>query len=144
MVLYCPSLRSITISSQVLTSKRFVSRSTSNLHETPPIEVGVRTESGSPLVPKTKWEEKSELRKRIAGTGELPTVRDALRDFRYKLVTDVRPEVVDDRFKGVRDDQRPVVLLCGWAGATPKNLHKYSEIYHRAGCITLDYNLPSR
>ena len=36
------------------------------------------------------------------------------------------------------------VVLCGWAGATPKNLHKYSEIYNRAGCLTLDYNLPSR
>ena len=52
--------------------------------------------------------------------------------------------MIEERFKGIPEDKRPLVLLCGWAGSTPKNLHKYSEIYHRAGCITLDYNLPSR
>ena len=34
--------------------------------------------------------------------------------------------------------------MCGWAGANGKNLSKYSDIYRKAGCITIGYNLPTR
>jgi hypothetical protein len=54
-------------------------------------------------------------------------VLDAVRDFRFKLVSAAVDEArIDTRFRGVREEERPLVLLCGWAGATPKNLHKYS------------------
>jgi hypothetical protein len=56
----------------------------------------------------------------------------------------LNPDLIDERFRNVREEDRPLVLLCGWAGATPKNLSKYSDLYHRAGCFTLGYNLPSR
>ena len=135
--------RSIVTSKTLFDSKRFVSRSTSSMHETPQIELGVPIGTAVER-PKSKWEEKAELRRRIAGSGALPSVAEVLKDFKYKLVTEVNQDLIDERFRGLPKDQRPVVLLCGWAGATPKNLHKYSEIYHRAGCITLDYNLPSR
>jgi len=38
----------------------------------------------------------------------------------------------------------PLVLLFGWAGASHKNLSKYAHIYQRAGCSTVQYNLPSK
>ena len=140
-LLLTTTTRSFGSSQSVLSSKRFVSRSSSSMQETP-IDLGVTV---GPTVQrqKPKWEEKADLRRRIAGSGVLPTVSEVLKDFRYKLVTDVNPDLVEERFRGVPEEKRPVVVLCGWAGATPKNLHKYSEIYHRAGCITLDYNLPS-
>jgi hypothetical protein len=133
--------RSIFTSKTIFDSKRFVSRSTSSMHETPQIELAV---GATVERPKSKWEEKADLRRKITGSGAIPSVAEVLKDFKYKLVTEVNQDLVDERFRGLPEDQRPVVLLCGWAGATPKNLHKYSEIYQRAGCITLDYNLPSR
>jgi len=102
-----------------------------------PIDLGVTV---GPTVqrPKPKWEEKADLRRRIAGSGVLPTVSEVLKDFRYKLVTDVNPDLVEDRFKGVPEEKRPVVVLCGWAGATPKNLHKVtisSTFYEQIFCM---------
>jgi hypothetical protein len=52
--------------------------------------------------------------------------------------------LLDSRFSLAAEEQRPLVLLFGWAGATEKNLAKYSSIYHRAGCSTLAYILPTR
>ena len=51
---------------------------------------------------------------------------------------------MDERFKDIEEKDRPLVLLFGWAGANGKNLSKYSDIYRKAGCITLGYNLPTR
>lgn len=48
----------------------------------------------------------------------------------------------DDRFRGVSEEQRPVVLVFGWAGATEKNLAKYMDIYRGAGCTAVGFNLP--
>ena len=53
-------------------------------------------------------------------------------------------QLVDDCFKGVAEKDKPLVLLFGWAGATEKNIAKYSDIYIKAGCVTLAYNLPTR
>ena len=52
--------------------------------------------------------------------------------------------IADSRFQGVKDDKRPLVMVFGWAGANKKNLEKYTDIYRRAGCVTLSYNLPTR
>merc|ERR1711970_286437 len=41
-------------------------------------------------------------------------------------------------------NQRPVVLLFGWGGASHKNLSKYSSIYLGAGFTTVQYILPTR
>ena len=51
---------------------------------------------------------------------------------------------MDERFIDIEEKDRPLVLLFGWAGANGKNLSKYSDIYRKAGCITLGYNLPTR
>ena len=53
-------------------------------------------------------------------------------------------QLVDDRFKDIQEIDRPLVLVFGWAGANGKNLSKYSDIYRKAGCITIGYNLPTR
>jgi len=52
--------------------------------------------------------------------------------------------VTDPRFQGVKDSDRPLVFVFGWAGANKKNLEKYTDIYRQAGCLTLSYNLPTR
>ena len=62
------SSRSFSCSSSVLCSKRFVSRSSSSMHETPPLDIGL-TDSSTVQRSKPKWEEKAELRRRIAGSG---------------------------------------------------------------------------
>ena len=38
----------------------------------------------------------------------------------------------------------PLVIILGWAGATHKNLDKYSQVYRERGCGTLQYILPTR
>eukprot|EP00092_Neocalanus_flemingeri_P032431 GFUD01035272.1.p1 GENE.GFUD01035272.1~~GFUD01035272.1.p1 ORF type:complete len:333 (-),score=52.26 GFUD01035272.1:207-1205(-) len=38
----------------------------------------------------------------------------------------------------------PLVIILGWAGATHKNLSKYSQVYRERGCGTLQYILPTR
>lgn len=38
----------------------------------------------------------------------------------------------------------PIVVVFGWAGSTHKNLDKYSSLYRRAGCTTIQYILPTR
>ena len=66
------------------------------------------------------------------------------RDFKYKLVkvpkspgVDVKSKKTSDadpRFDEVvlsREDDRPLVFLFGWAGASEKNLGKYADIYHQ-------------
>ncbi len=52
----------------------------------------------------------------------------------------------DARFRNVLDTeaQKPLALVFGWAGANSKNLGKYAELYHGAGCDTLAYYLPTR
>ena len=60
--------RSFSCSSSVLGSKRFVSGSTSSMQKTSPLEIGL-TDSPTVHRPKPKWEEKAELRRRIAGSG---------------------------------------------------------------------------
>jgi len=74
------------------------------------------------------------------------TQQEYFKDFRF--YTEFQPPksgvVSDPRFVGVRDGEEPLVLLFGWAGANKKNLEKYTDIYRRAGCLTLSYNLPTR
>ena len=69
------------------------------------------------------------------------------RDFKYKInrATD-RPDDVEEKFRVAlrREEDRPLVFLFGWAGATEKNLDKYSEVYRKAGCDTFSYILPTR
>jgi len=38
----------------------------------------------------------------------------------------------------------PLALVLGWAGATHKNLTKYSSMYQRQGCTTAQLTLPTR
>jgi len=38
----------------------------------------------------------------------------------------------------------PVAIIFGWGGSSHKNVSKYSAIYHRAGCITVQYVLATR
>ncbi len=54
--------------------------------------------------------------------------------------------MTDPRFRGVldREEQKPLAVVFGWAGANSKNLGKYSALYHGAGCDTLAYYLPTR
>jgi len=42
------------------------------------------------------------------------------------------------------DENKPLVILFGWAGATPKNLSKYGSVYSDLGCPTVEYILPTR
>lgn len=91
-------------------------------------------------------ESKEELRERIGGARAKPTRTEILKDFKYNLIPyeNAKDVVVDDRFKNVEEKDRPLVFLFGWAGATQKNLRKYTQIYQKAGCHTLGYNLPGR
>jgi hypothetical protein len=67
------------------------------------------------------------------------------RDFKYKF-TPATPESVEQRFQGLvqEEQERPLVFVFGWAGASDKNLDKYSEIYRMMGCDTFAYYLPTR
>jgi hypothetical protein len=69
-----------------------------------------------------------------------------LRDFKYALTKCGGGTAVDKRFANlkVRDRDRPLVFIFGWAGASAKNLDKYASVYRRAGCDTLSYFLPTR
>ena len=79
---------------------------------------------------------------------EINDDRDKLfRDFKCNLTrhTSSTAEKVK-RLSGTigREGERPLVFVFGWAGATEKNMDKYSEIYRRAGCDTMAYYLPTR
>ena len=70
------------------------------------------------------------------------------RDFNYSLVrhSASQHKQGNERLSNLinREEDRPLVFVFGWAGASHKNLDKYAEIYRRAGCDTLAYFLPSR
>ena len=38
----------------------------------------------------------------------------------------------------------PVAIVFGWGGSSHKNVSKYSSIYYKTGCITVQYILPTR
>ncbi len=59
---------------------------------------------------------------------------------------DCHLKVTDARFKDVVDSEskKPLVFVFGWAGANEKNLGKYADVYHAAGCDTFTYYLPTR
>jgi len=38
----------------------------------------------------------------------------------------------------------PVAIIFGWGGASHKNVSKYSSIYYKTGCTTVQYILPTR
>lgn len=47
---------------------------------------------------------------------------------------DVATAFVDGKYEKFvipNEDERPLVLLFGWAGASEKNLQKYADIYHK-------------
>lgn len=81
-------------------------------------------------------------------------LRDAaglFHDFKYKYTPAAQSkQEVQPRFQeayaseAVSEDQRPLVFVFGWAGATEKNLDKYAQIYQKAGCSTMAYILPTR
>ena len=75
---------------------------------------------------------------------EIKDDRDKLfRDFKCNLT---RHHDIEKKFRGTirKEEERPLVFVFGWAGATEKNMDKYSEIYRRAGCDTMAYFLPTR
>ena len=75
------------------------------------------------------------------------TPAQMFRDFRYKITRAAeRPNDIEKKFRGAigREEERPLVFIFGWAGATDKNLDKYAEIYRKAGCDTFSYILPTR
>jgi hypothetical protein len=61
--------------------------------------------------------EKEILRERIGVSGTVPSRAELLHDFKYSLVTKLNADIIEDRFRHVREEDRPLVLLCGWAGA---------------------------
>ena len=61
--------------------------------------------------------DKEILRERIGVSGSVPSRTELLHDFKYSLVTKLDADLIEDRFKHVREEDRPLVLLCGWAGA---------------------------
>ena len=88
---------------------------------------------------KQRWDTTNELHKE--------TPAQMLRDFKCKITRAAeRPGNVEKKFHGAirKDEERPLVFIFGWAGATEKNLDKYAEIYTRAGCDTVAYILPTR
>merc|ERR1739844_864203 len=38
----------------------------------------------------------------------------------------------------------PIALIFGWGGSSHKNVEKYSSIYSKSGCTTVQYVLPTR
>ena len=75
------------------------------------------------------------------------TPAQMFRDFKYKITRAAeRPNDIEKKFVGAirREEERPLVFVFGWAGATDKNLDKYAEIYRKAGCDTFSYILPTR
>uniref|UniRef100_A0A8D0GEQ9 Transmembrane protein 53 n=1 Tax=Sphenodon punctatus TaxID=8508 RepID=A0A8D0GEQ9_SPHPU len=66
----------------------------------------------------------------LQGEGILPSSREL--DYR-----DTSPA------RGTKND-RPVVILLGWAGCQDRHLAKYSTIYHEQGCIVIRYTAPWR
>ena len=44
----------------------------------------------------------------------------------------------------LNNSRTPVAIIFGWGGSSHKNVSKYSAIYHRAGCITVQYVLATR
>ncbi|XP_023335085.1 transmembrane protein 53 [Eurytemora carolleeae] len=62
-------------------------------------------------------------------------------------VTEVTKE--DRQFKTTEPQnstskEKPLVILFGWAGANPKNLSKYGQLYSHLGCPTIEFILPTR
>jgi len=83
----------------------------------------------------------SELRlkpehKPIGTFGSLTTVKNEDKYF------EVKEALNKDRL--VTKDNEPLIIIFGWAGATHKNLSKYSDVYRKLGCRTLQYILPTR
>jgi hypothetical protein len=69
------------------------------------------------------------------------------RDFKYSLVRHTATAAKQDKRLASmikREEDRPLVFVFGWAGASDKNLDKYAEIYRKAGCDTMAYFLPTR
>ena len=76
-----------------------------------------------------------ELHKAVGTFGDLTNVEDVDKHFivHPALTQSVSTEKVE-----------PLVIILGWAGATHKNLDKYSQVYRERGCGTLQYILPTR
>jgi hypothetical protein len=71
------------------------------------------------------------------------------RDFKYKFspaIASPSLERVDQRLQGLiqEEQEQPLFFVFGWAGASNKNLDRYSEIYRMMGCNTFAYYLPTR
>ena len=118
--------------------QRNVSRTPSSRNESVDLDsTAIETEIGQNL-------ENEVLRDSITIPTVKPSQAELLHDFKYALVTSLNQDLIEEPFTVASEEERPLVLLCGWAGANHKNLSKYSDIYNRAGCLTLGYNLPSR
>jgi len=73
------------------------------------------------------------IHKAVGTFGDLTIVEDADKKFLLQPALDKKNEGVE-----------PLVVILGWAGATHKNLGKYSQLYRERGCGTLQYILPTR
>jgi len=67
--------------------------------------------------------------------GSLTTVQSEDKQFHVEKATNIERRV---------SQSDPLVLIFGLAGATHKNLSKYSDVYRELGCDTLQYILPTR
>lgn len=72
------------------------------------------------------------IHKAIGTFGDLTYVEESDKHFR-----------VSEPFK-TGPEKSPLVVVFGWAGATHKNLSKYSQVYTDRGCTTTQYILPTR
>ena len=75
------------------------------------------------------------IHKPVGTFGSLTTIQKEDKYFQ------VDPAIITDRRV---TDTEPLIIILGWAGATHKNLSKYSEVYRQLGCGTLQYILPTR
>ena len=73
------------------------------------------------------------IHKAVGTFGDLTIVEDADKKFLLQPALNKKNEGVE-----------PLVVILGWAGATHKNLGKYSQLYRERGCGTLQYILPTR
>merc|ERR1711936_118251 len=76
-----------------------------------------------------------ELHRAVGTFGDLTNVESADKQFLVQ-----RP-LVQSKEGNLTE---PLVIILGWAGASHKNLDKYSRVYRERGCETLQYILPTR
>jgi len=77
-------------------------------------------------------------------TGEIFQARPAARLVPHLSEKEVRIVVTEPQAELISQCETPIALIFGWGGSSHKNVDKYSEIYRKAGCTTVQYVLPTR